>query len=316
LLRSAAVSTVVPVVDPRGLRTTLSVFRFGACDPTTVLGPDRFVRATLTPDGPATLLVRWSTDSSPTDSTITGGSGFDAEAWGPGAEWMLAGVHRLVGALDRGTVDPRGHPVVARAVRNHPGLRIGASGTLFHDIVPVVLGQRITAGEAVTQWRRLVEALGDPAPGPFPGLRLPPSPGALVRQPTWWYHPLGVEGRRAETIRELARRAHHLWDWAELSAHECAAKLVLLPGVGQWTIGSVLGTALGEPDAVAVGDFHLKNTVAHALAGEPRGTDERMLELLEPYRGQRGRVVRLLQLDGHQAPKFGPRQRILPMRRW
>jgi hypothetical protein len=65
-----------------------------------------------------------------------------------------------------------------------------------------------------------------------------------------------------------------------------------------------------------VGDYHLKNTVAHALAGEARATDERMLELLAPYRGQRGRVVRLLQLDGHGAPKFGPRQRVLPMARW
>jgi hypothetical protein len=47
--------------------------------------------------------------------------------------------------------------------------------------------------------------------------------------------------------------------------------------------------------------------VAWALAREPRGTDERMLELLEPYRGQRGRVVRLLELAGMKAPRFGPR---------
>jgi hypothetical protein len=30
-----------------------------------------------------------------------------------------------------------------------------------------------------------------------------------------------------------------------------------------------------------------------------------MVELLEPYRGQRGRVARLLMLDGQRAPKFG-----------
>ncbi len=77
--------------------------------------------------------------------------------------------------------------------------------------------------------------------------------------------------------------------------HEVEAKLALLPGVGPWTIGSVMASAMGDPDAVAVGDFHLKNLVSYALAGEPRGTDERMLELLAPYAGQRGRVVRLLQ---------------------
>lgn len=304
-------STVVPAVDPRGLRTTLSVLRFGRSDPTTALADDRFVRATLTPEGPGTLLVRWHTGSG-----LVGAGSIDAQAWGPGADWLLARVDQLVGAFDDGQVDPRGHPVLARAIRNHPLLRIGASGTLYHDLLPVILGQRITAVEAIAQWRRLVEALGQPAPGPFPGLRLPPSPRSVVDRPTWWYHPLGVEGRRAETLREVARRAHHLWEWAELPAYRCAEQLVLLPGVGQWTIGCVLATALGEPDAVAVGDYHIKNTVAYALAGEPRGTDERMLELLEPYRGQRGRVVRLLQLDGHHAPAFGPRQRILPMRRW
>ena len=65
---------------------------------------------------------------------------------------------------------------------------------------------------------------------------------------------------------------------------------------------------LGDPDAVSVGDFHLPNLVSWALAGEPRGTDERMLELLEPYRGQRGRVQRLLEAGGITAPRFGPRR--------
>ena len=92
--------------------------------------------------------------------------------------------------------------------------------------------------------------------------------------------------------------------------------LRLIPGVGVWTTGCVLGPAVGDADAVPVGDYHVKNIVAYALAGEARATDERMLELLEPYAGQRGRVVRLLKSNGHGAPKFGPRQRILPMARW
>jgi hypothetical protein len=33
-----------------------------------------------------------------------------------------------------------------------------------------------------------------------------------------------------------------------------------------------------------------------------------MLELLEPYRGPRARLVRLLELSGMRAPSFGPRR--------
>jgi 3-methyladenine DNA glycosylase/8-oxoguanine DNA glycosylase len=65
--------------------------------------------------------------------------------------------------------------------------------------------------------------------------------------------------------------------------------------------------ALGDPDAVSVGDFHLPNLVAFALAGEPRADDSRMLELLEPWRGHRARVIRLLESSGIAAPRFGPR---------
>jgi 3-methyladenine DNA glycosylase/8-oxoguanine DNA glycosylase len=95
---------------------------------------------------------------------------------------------------------------------------------------------------------------------------------------------------------------------AELDAARAA--LESLPGIGGWTSAEVARLALGDPDAVSVHDFHLPNLVGWNLAGEPRGTDERMLELLEPYRGQRGRVQRLLEAGGAGAPRFGPRQRI------
>lgn len=63
----------------------------------------------------------------------------------------------------------------------------------------------------------------------------------------------------------------------------------------------------GRPDAISLGDFHLPNLVAWVLAGEPRGDDARMVELLAPYAGQRARVIRLLELSGLRAPRYGPR---------
>jgi 3-methyladenine DNA glycosylase/8-oxoguanine DNA glycosylase len=69
----------------------------------------------------------------------------------------------------------------------------------------------------------------------------------------------------------------------------------------------VVRIAYGDPDAVSVGDYHIPNTVAWALAGEPRGDDARMVALLEPFRGHRGRVCLLLEAAGIRAPKYGPR---------
>ncbi|MGZ4679436.1 MAG: DNA-3-methyladenine glycosylase family protein, partial [Ilumatobacteraceae bacterium] len=231
-------------------------------------------------------------------------------------EWLLDRVGEMTGALDPGFVFADAHAAVMRAQRNHPGVRFGASRMFFHELLPTILGQRVTAGEALRQWRVLCLELGEPAPGPGHGLLLPPSPGALLAKPGWWFHPLGIEAKRAQALRAVAKHSAKLWQWAELPPGEAGTKLALLPGVGPWTVGSVLGSAMGDPDAVAVGDFHLKNLVSFNLAGEPRGTDERMLELLAPYGGQRGRVVRLLQLGGHPPPVFGPRQRILPMAQW
>ncbi len=80
------------------------------------------------------------------------------------------------------------------------------------------------------------------------------------------------------------------------------ARLRALPLVGPWTAAEVGLRALGDPDAVSVGDFHLCHAVCWALAGEPRGTDERMLDLLAPYTGQRARVIRLIETAGIHAP--------------
>jgi 3-methyladenine DNA glycosylase/8-oxoguanine DNA glycosylase len=286
------------------MRLTLSPFRYGSSDPTTWLTPNEFVRATLTPDGPGTIRIAWNTED------------LSVAAWGDGASWLLGRVGAFTGADDVAVELPDVHPVVTRAVRDHPGLRLGASGSLYHELLPTIIAQRITSGEAIRQWCRLCLELGDPAPGPFSRLRLPPSPAALARRPAWWFHPLGIETKRARALTEVAAHAHRLWEWTAGGADVVAARLALLRGIGPWTIGSVLGPALGDPDAVAVGDYHLANMVAWTLAAEPRATDDRMLELLEPYRGQRGRVIRLIGLSGARAPAFGPRKRILPMHRW
>jgi hypothetical protein len=280
---------------------TLRPHRIGH-DPTTLLGSGEFWRATLTPHGAATLHLHW------TDGRL------DAEAWGPGGAWILERAADYLGASDAPfTLPGDSHPAVVRALRRHPRLALSNGHCLYHTLLPTILAQRVTSLEAARSWRSLCLHSGEAAPGPL-ALVLPPDPEALARMPYWAFHRLGIERQRADIIRRTAVVADRIFALDDAAPNDAAEFLGRIAGIGPWTIGAALGHALGDPDAVAVGDFHLKNTVAWALADRPRGTDGEMLALLERYRGQRGRVIRLLAADGWQAPKFAPRRRIVPIR--
>lgn len=273
-------------------------------DPTIRVRADLLVRAVRTPEGPSTVEVRRE-----------GTDGFRARAWGPGAAQALTHAPGWVGAEDRlAGFDPAAHPTVARLAHRQPGLRLVRSGRIDDVLVPVILGQRVTVGEARRAWSRLVRTWGEPAPGPH-GLRLPPSPERLATAPYWAFHELGVERARATTIIEACRRLDRLRAAVSAPTDEALRLLRTVRGVGPWTAALVRRHAAGDPDTVEVGDFHVRNQVAWALAGEARGTDERMLELLAPFAGHRGRVVRLLLAGGVHAPTFGPRRRVVPVDR-
>jgi 3-methyladenine DNA glycosylase/8-oxoguanine DNA glycosylase len=227
-----------------------------------------------------------------------------ARAWGPGAEAALDGAPALIGEADEPDRFEAHHPVLRRLQRSHPGLRLPRSGRVFHALVPAILEQKVTGTEAFRSYAALQRAHGEPAPGPGE-LRLPPAPETLAGLPYHAFHPLGVERRRADVIRRAAARV--AWLEAAADAADATQRLTALPGIGPWTAAEVVRSAFGDPDAVSVGDYHVPNMVAWALAGEARADDARMLELLEPYRGQRGRVQRYLEVGRLVAPRYGPR---------
>lgn len=294
---------VVALREPLDLRLTLGLHARGRGDPAMRFETSGSVwRATRTPDGPATLFVE----------LVDAGASARARAWGRGAAAVLVGLEGLLGLDDDPAALVPRHPAVADAARRLRGMRIGRTGAVIEALVPAILEQKVTGPEAARAYRGMVRRWGEDAPGP-PGLRLPPDPAVLATLPYHVFHPVGVERRRAELIRAVAREAPRLERLAAEASgpggDPAVAYRVLraFPGIGAWTAAEVGARAFGDPDAVSLGDFHLPDLVAWALAGEPRGTDERMLELLEPYRGQRGRVIRLLEASGIRAPRYGPR---------
>ena len=280
---------------PLDLQRTLSIHHRGGGDPTMRLSPGRAIRATRTLDGPATIEL------------VQQGERITVETWGPGAERLLAAAPALVGLDDdRSGFEPALHPLVADLDRRHPGIRIGRTGAVLEALIPAILEQKVTGTEAWRGLRGLIRQWGEPAPGPY-GLRLLPEPAALAAIPYHAFHPLGIERRRADLVRRVADRATRFEEIVHLPRDAAWARLTALPGIGPWTAAEVALRALGDPDAVSVGDFHLPNLVAFTLASEIRGDDARMVELLEPWRGHRARVIRLLEASGLRPPRFGPR---------
>jgi 3-methyladenine DNA glycosylase/8-oxoguanine DNA glycosylase len=287
---------------PVDVRLTLSPLRRGSGDPACAVTPDGAVwRASLTPDGPGTLRL------------LQRSAVVEAQAWGPGAGWLLDGVPELLGAADDPASFTPAHESVRAAAARLGRLRVGRTRRVFEALVPAVLEQKVVGKEAWRAWRYLLRRYGEAAPGPSVGaggagrtqpLRVPPPPEVWVRIPSWEWHRSGIEAVRARTIIGAARVASRL----EIDdSAEADRRLRSLPGIGVWTSAEVRQRALGDADAVSVGDYHIPGIVGMALAGEPVD-DDGMLELLRPYAGHRYRVTRMLELAGTaRAPRRGPR---------
>jgi 3-methyladenine DNA glycosylase/8-oxoguanine DNA glycosylase len=286
------------------LVATLGPLYRGPLDPTMRLASRSVARAANTPDGPGAIVV----------DVESGGAA--ARAWGPGARWLVDHTPGFLGLDDDATgFEPGRHAVVARLARRRPGIRLGRTGLVFDLLVEAVVEQKITGSEAFRGWRRLVVTHGPRAPGPT-GLHVPPTAEVIARLPSWTWPTLGIEPRRGALLRRLAADGDRLDRLAEparapggggAGAAVLAARLRSYAGIGPWTAAEVTLRALGDPDAVSVADAHLSHLVGWNLAGEPRATDDRMLELLAPWAGHRARVVRLLELEGTGPPRYGPR---------
>ncbi|MCV7318090.1 3-methyladenine DNA glycosylase [Mycolicibacterium confluentis] len=277
---------------------TLAPWRRGPLDPTFQITPDRAIwRTSLLASGPVTARI-----------TRSGVTAVRVQAWGPGASQFLAEVPALLGADDDWSDFVPTHPVVAEAARRASHLRLGRSGRVLEALIPAVIEQRVPGADAFRAWRVLVSRYGTPAPGPAPTrMRVFPSPEAWRRVPSWEFHRANVDPGRARTIVACAQRADSLERLVTRPPQDARAALTSLPGIGVWTAAEVAQRAFGDADAVSVGDYHVPKMIGWTLVGHAVD-DDGMVELLEPMRPHRHRVVRLLYESGlaHE-PRRGPR---------
>ena len=242
-----------------------------------------------------------------------------AQAWGLGASWLVDGVPSLLGFDD----DPECFPADALPDRLQPvwadlsvRWRVPRSRRVLDALVAAILEQKVTGVEARRGWRLLLREVGEKAPGPTPeGMFAMPDANALRAVPSWRWHRWGVQPQQSATVLRAAQVAGRLEQCVDMSHADASRRLGAVQGIGPWTVAEVASRALGDPDAVSFGDFHLAGSVVYAFTGRFDGTDDDMAVLLEPFRGHRHRVQRLVESSPFMKPRRGPRATITDHRR-
>ena len=281
--------------------STLRPLQRGSGDPAFAVVGSVVWLALRTPAGPASVAIR------PSGDTI------EVSAWGAGASWAVEHAPDLLGRGDDWSdLDVSGHAFLAAARHRQPGLRLLRTNTVFAMLVPAIMEQKVTSRQAWRAWRYLLRRHGTPAPGPAPaGMMVPPTPEEWGRIPSWEWHRAGIEPGRSATVMRAVRVAPALERTLSLGRGGAvvSARLQSVPGIGQWTAAETAQRSHGDPDSPSVGDYHVPALVGWALTGGPVD-DDGMLELLEPWRGHRERIVRLIGGSGFRKPSFGPRMTI------
>jgi AraC family transcriptional regulator of adaptative response / DNA-3-methyladenine glycosylase II len=152
---------------------------------------------------------------------------------------------------------------LAGLVVQRPGLRVPGAWDGFELAVRGILGQQITVAGATQLAGKLVRLYGTPLPESVEGLTdIFPSPEHIADADLALT--LGMPRSRGAALRGMAHAAAadpHLFDPGQ-GLEDSVARLVALPGIGEWTAQYIAMRALREPDAFPAADIGLMRAMA------------------------------------------------------
>lgn len=182
-------------------------------------------------------------------------------------------------------------PLLARLLREQPGIRVPGAWDGFELTVRAILGQQISVKAATTLAGRIAERYGEPLAVPDAGgLRhLFPRPERLRRAR---FNNIGLVRTRAATLRRIASAvAEGEIDFdSSGDADELRARLTRVRGIGDWTAQYVAMRVLKHPDALPATDLGLLK----ALDPPRRVKPATLLDRAECWRPWRAYAVMLL----------------------
>ena len=182
----------------------------------------------------------------------------------------LAAVHSIL----------RDEPLLAKAIKRRPGLRVPCGWDGFEIAVRAVLGQQVSVAGATTLARRIVETYGERRNDARDDIghasldRIFPTPERLRDAPL---ESIGLPKSRAATLRTLAAAVidGHIHFRPGQRIDAFVESMVALPGIGPWTAHYVAMRALGYPDAFPAGDLILQQMLGDEKRLSERATEAR-----------------------------------------
>ncbi len=183
-------------------------------------------------------------------------------------------------------------PLIGRAVRANPGLRVAGRPDPFEALTWAVCEQLIEYERAAAIERRIVARLGRSCP--LTGLRDAPPARLLAAQAPALLASLDLHPSRALTIVRAAREV--AWGRIDLesSDHERGwNRLRRIAGIGSWTVQMLAFTGQGRLDQLPAGDLAYMKLVGRLRGGDPRAraTEEEVacfFARYEPWSGLAG----------------------------
>ena len=179
-----------------------------------------------------------------------------------GAELDVAGFSRFAADAD---------PVLARLAKALAGFRPPLAPDPFEALVGSITAQQVSLFAAFAVRSRLIERFGTRVGRVY---SFPTRERIAAAEPEELTG-LGFSRRKAEYTLTLARSDLDLAGLAALGEEEVRARLVALPGIGEWTVDWFLARHLARPRAWPAGDLGLRKAVS-AFYGNGRdlGTAE------------------------------------------
>ena len=183
--------------------------------------------------------------------------------------WLLGAPFDLDGFREFAATDP----VLARIAAALPGLRPPLAPDPFESLVTSVTAQQVSLHSAFAVRNRFIVAFGRPVANAH---AFPTRERIAAAEPEE-IAAVGFSRRKAACVIMLARSDVDLDGLEELPDEEVKARLVTLPGIGEWTADWFLARHLARPRAWPAGDLGVRKAVQrfYGVDGDIRAFGER-----------------------------------------